>query len=163
MKPAADYPDRMTIEREGAQGIVTDIDGNVYQTVFIGERVWMAENLKTTKYNDGSPLLTQLSDSDWRNTTSGAYAVYPLDDVNGINSGLEMLAAYGALYNWYALENDNLCPDGWHVPSDEEWKELTDYIESVNNSNVGNQLKSCRQDGSPLSRECAVSQHPRHK
>ncbi len=160
-KSAVNYHDRITVDEENTQVTLADIDGNVYQTVFIGERVWMAENLKTTKYNDGSPILTRLSDSDWRNTSSGAYTIYPHDDVYGINSESDMLETYGALYNWYAVENDNLCPAGWYVPGDDEWAELIDYIESINSINIGNQLKSCRQDGSPLGGECAVTQHPR--
>jgi len=160
-KPEANNIDRIAVKLDSPQRTVTDVDGNVYQTVLIGEREWMAENLKTTKYNDSTPITTGLSDLDWRNNTSGAYTIYPHDDVRGINSESDMLAAYGALYNWYASENDNLCPDGWHIPSDEEWTELTDYIASVNSINIGNQLKSCRQDGSPLGGKCADSQHPR--
>jgi len=110
-------------------GTVTDIDGNEYQTVKIGNQWWMAENLRVTRYRNGDAIPTGLSITAWENTTSGAYAIYPHDDVDGINSDGEMVDAYGKLYNWYAVDDDHgLCPVGWHVPSDEEWKELEMHL-----------------------------------
>jgi uncharacterized protein (TIGR02145 family) len=94
-----------------------DVDGNVYTTVTIGTQVWMAENLKTTKYRNGNAIPTNLSNTDWWNTTAGACAIYNNDAANN--------TAYGKLYNWYAVaDSRNLCPTGWHVPSDTEWKTL---------------------------------------
>lgn len=100
---------------------VTDIDGNVYQTVQIGEQVWMAENLKTTKYKDGSAIPTGYSGSDWGELETGAYAVYDNSDPES--------ATWGRLYNWYAVDDSrSICPEGWHVPSDNEYTILTDYL-----------------------------------
>ena len=100
---------------------VTDIDGNEYEIISIGNQVWMAENLKTTKYKDGTEIPTGYSDSDWSNLSTGAYAVY---DNNSSNAGI-----YGNLYNWYTVDDERgVCPEGFHVPSDEEWKELEIYL-----------------------------------
>jgi len=149
---------------------VTDIDGNVYQTVIIGEQEWMAENLRVTKYNNGNAIPTGLSNTDWSNATSGAYAIYDHNEWNtdGINSPEEMVAAYGKLYNWYAVDDARgLCPEGWSVPSDADWTALVNYVvsEGFPNSNVtngaGNALKSCRQVGHPDGGDCDTSEHPR--
>ncbi len=100
---------------------VTDIDGNIYETVQIGEQVWMAENLKVTHYNDGSEIPTEYSNSEWENLSTGAYAVY---DDNESNAD-----TYGYLYNWYAVDDSRgVCPTHWHVPSDDEWKELEMFL-----------------------------------
>ncbi len=104
-------------------GTVTDIDGNVYNTVTIGTQCWMKENLKTTRYNDGTAIPTGLSDAAWQNTTSGAYAIY---DNNAANN-----TTYGKLYNWYAVNTGKLAPAGWHVPTDAEWSTLTNYLGGV--------------------------------
>ena len=102
-------------------GTVTDIDGNVYETVQIGEQLWMAENLKVTKYNNGDEIPTGHSDSDWSNLSTGAYSVY---DDNSSNADI-----YGKLYNWYTVDDSRgVCPEGWHVPSDNEYTVLTDYL-----------------------------------
>jgi len=108
---------------------VTDIDGNVYQTVKIGDQVWMAENLRTTRYHNGDAIPTNLDNTQWQNTTSGAYANYLHGSVYGINSDAEMVAAYGKLYNWYAVDDSRgLCPEGWHVPTDTEWTTLVNNL-----------------------------------
>jgi uncharacterized protein (TIGR02145 family) len=99
---------------------ITDIDGNTYSTVTIGTQCWMRENLKTSKYNDGTSIPTGLSDAAWENTTSGAYAI---NDNNAANNTI-----YGKLYNWYAVNTGKLCPTGWHIPSDVEWTVLTDFL-----------------------------------
>jgi len=93
-------------------GPVTDIDGNIYQTITIGTQTWMAENLKVTHYRNGDPIIT-----DWT-SYSGAYGVYN----NNANNEVE---TYGNLYDWYAVNDSrNIAPEGWHVPTDEDWKEL---------------------------------------
>lgn len=141
---------------------VTDIEGNVYKTVTIGTQIWMAENLKTTTYNNGTGIPNVTDDGEWANLSTGAYAWYDNNyDVHG-NS-------YGALYNWYALETGNLCPSGWHVPAETDWAKLVDYLINEYNltndpddvNGVGNKLKSCRQENSPLEGECETSDHPR--
>jgi len=100
---------------------VTDIDGNTYKTVKIGTQVWMAENLKTTRYNDGIniPLIT--NDTSWRNRTAPGYCWYNNDETT-------YKGTYGALYNGYTVNTGKLCPTGWHVPVWEEWQELRTFL-----------------------------------
>ncbi|MDA3867415.1 MAG: FISUMP domain-containing protein [Salinivirgaceae bacterium] len=97
--------------------ILTDIDGNTYEVVQIGTQVWMAENLKTTTYKDGTSIDLVTDNTAWENNTTGAYSWYNNDEATYADT-------YGALYNWYAVNTGNLCPSGWHVPTDEEWKTL---------------------------------------
>ncbi len=104
-----------------ADGTVTDIDGNVYQTVQIGTQVWMAENLKVTHYRNGDSIPNVTDNSQWKNLSSGAYCDY----ANDPNYSL----TYGRLYNWYAAEDARgLAPAGWHVASDAEWQTLVNYL-----------------------------------
>lgn len=98
---------------------VTDIDGNVYEVVNIGPMCWMKENLRTTRYSDGSAIQDANEKSDWANANSGAWANYDSDPSND--------ETFGKLYNGYALANDKLCPDGWHVPSIQELQDLVNY------------------------------------
>ena len=102
-----------------SDGTVIDIDGNVYQTIIIGGQEWMAENLKVTHYRNGE-IIPQLEDNnDWGSTISDSYCAY-----NNVESNVEI---YGRLYNWYAvIDNKNIAPEGWHVPSDTEWQTLID-------------------------------------
>ncbi len=100
---------------------VKDIDGNVYKTVTIGNQIWMGENLRTTTYNDGTPITLMESDSGWNNSITGQYCWY-MDDKATYGS------KYGALYNWYAADRFKLCPDGWRVPNDNEWITLKNYL-----------------------------------
>ena len=128
--------------------LLTDIDGNVYQTVKIGDQWWMAENLRVTRYRNGDAIPTGLSNDEWQNTTSGAYAIYPHGSVDGINSDAEMVAAYGKLYNWYAVDDDRgLCPEGWHVPSDDDWTLLVTYLGG--SRLAGGKMKSTRTEPDP--------------
>jgi uncharacterized protein (TIGR02145 family) len=134
--------------------IVEDIDGNIYQAVQIGDQCWMAENLNVTRNSSGA------------NIGRICYS-----------NNLANCELYGGLYTWATMMNGSassngnpsgvqgICPNGWHIPSDAEWTELTDYL--INNylditaSNVGNKLKSCRQVSSPLGGDCSTSTHPR--
>ncbi|MCX6335307.1 MAG: fibrobacter succinogenes major paralogous domain-containing protein [Bacteroidia bacterium] len=100
---------------------VTDIDGNIYDTVAIGTQVWMVENLKTTKYNDGTSIPLVTVEAAWSNLTTPGYCFY--DNDAGTNK-----ATYGAIYNWYTVNTGKLCPTGWHVPSDAEWTTLTNFL-----------------------------------
>jgi uncharacterized protein (TIGR02145 family) len=100
-------------------GVVTDADGNVYNTVTIGGQVWMAENLKTTKYNDGTVIPLSADNISW--ITSGGYCWY--DDDKASNKSV-----YGALYNWSTMTSNKLCPVGWHVPKRAEWTTLITYL-----------------------------------
>ncbi len=148
-------------------GSVADIDGNEYKIVVIGDQEWMAENLRVTRYNNGDAIPTGLNDAEWLYTLQGAYAIYPHDGIPGLNSEEEVIEAYGILYNWYAVNTGNLCPEGWSVPSDADWMQLVDYAanQGFPNTDVangtGNALKSCRQVNSPLGGDCDTSGHPR--
>ena len=98
------------------EGTVTDIDGNVYRTITIGQQEWMTENLRTASYSNGT-LVTNIADMDeWEaNTSEGSWVFYDNDESND--------AVYGKLYNWYAVtDSQGLCPEGWHVPSDDRRK-----------------------------------------
>ncbi len=110
---------------------VTDIDGNEYPSVIIGEQEWMAVNLRTTRYQDGTTIPSGHSDTEWMELTTGAYAVYPHTMIEGLSTEAEVLQAYGALYNWYALAAGELCPAGWRVPTDDDWKLLEGTVDSA--------------------------------
>jgi uncharacterized protein (TIGR02145 family) len=127
---------------------VKDIDGNVYKTVKIGEQVWMAENLRTTHYNDGISIPTGHIDEQWIGLETGAYAIFPHTIIlDGLNSDTEVMEAYGALYNWFAVETGKLCPAGWHVPSLDEWTTLINNAGGV--QSAGGKLKSIRTSPEP--------------
>ena len=102
-------------------GSVSDIDGNIYMTIQIGTQLWMAENLKTTKFNDGTVIPNITDNLEWRNLTTPGYSWYN-------NDAAAYKTTFGALYNWYAVSTDKLCPTGWHVPMESEFKTLTDYL-----------------------------------
>jgi uncharacterized protein (TIGR02145 family) len=112
--------------------LISDMDGNTYNAVSIGTQIWMNENLKTTKYRNGSTIPNIVANSDWQSLTYGAWSYY---DNNVSNN-----AVYGKLYNWYATQGDSLCPLGWHVPSDAEWTILTTYLGG--DKIVGGKLKA---------------------
>jgi uncharacterized protein (TIGR02145 family) len=100
---------------------IIDIDGNVYQTVLIGDQCWMMENLKVTHYRNGDPIPNVTDLDDWIDLTTGAYCEYNNDPAN--------VETYGRLYNWFAGDDSrNIAPDGWHVPSLAEWQTLVDYL-----------------------------------
>ena len=96
---------------------VTDVEGNIYKTVIIGTKVWMAENLKVTKFNDNTDITLASVASEWIALTGPGYCWYNNDpDFNK--------PTYGALYNWYAANTTNICPTGWHVATDEEYNAM---------------------------------------
>jgi uncharacterized protein (TIGR02145 family) len=107
---------------------VADIDGNTYNTVLIGTQCWTKENLKVTKYNDGSNITLDASggyfgtaSQTWTSQPAGARTIYNNDNT--------YFANYGYLYNWYAAtDNRKICPDGWHIPSDSEWSTLETFL-----------------------------------
>ena len=107
---------------------ITDIDGNVYQTINIGDQLWMAENLKVTHYRNGDAITHITDNKQWANdidwgidSKSGKYCSYENNDT--------YVSTYGRMYNWYAAnDNRGLAPEGWHLPTDEEWKELEMYL-----------------------------------
>ena len=100
---------------------MTDQEGNVYKTIVIGTQEWMAENLNTSLYRNGDAIPTNLDNTTWQNTTDGAWAYYDND--------ISYACPRGKLYNWFACTDArNLCPQGWHIPSDNDWTELTNYL-----------------------------------
>jgi uncharacterized protein (TIGR02145 family) len=99
---------------------ITDIDGNTYPTVNIGNQCWMSENLKTSRYRNGGLIPNVTDGTAWSNSTTGAWSYYNNDVSNN--------AIYGKLYNWYTTLGDTLCPTGWGVPTDAEWTTLTTYL-----------------------------------
>lgn len=105
-------------------GSMSDIEGNIYKTVLIGIQNWMAENLKTLKYSDGSYIPNITDNTSWATITYGAYCWY--------NNDISNMNIYGALYNWYAVNTGKLCPTGWHVPSDSEWSILENTLGGKN-------------------------------
>ena len=108
---------------------VTDIDGNVYNTVKIGTQVWMVENLKVTHYRNGVSIPNITNNLKWNTIETSAYCIYDNDSKNA--------AIYGLLYNWYAVaDKNNICPKGWHIPSDTEWNILEKYLDNTVDTNV---------------------------
>jgi uncharacterized protein (TIGR02145 family) len=103
-----------------AMPTVTDIDGNVYTSVLIGNQIWTVENLKTTHFNDGTEIPLVTGNSQWVNLTTPGYCWFNNDNTNK--------AKYGALYNWFAANTNTLAPAGWHVPTDAEWSTLENYL-----------------------------------
>jgi uncharacterized protein (TIGR02145 family) len=101
-------------------GGIKDVDGNVYTSVTIGTQVWLVENLKVTKYRDGSAIPNVTDGGQWSSLTSGAFCNFENSTSNG--------NTYGRLYNWYAVKTGNLCPTGWHVPTHDEWITLRNYL-----------------------------------
>lgn len=112
---------------------VTDVDGNLYNTVTTVSQVWMVENLKTTKYNDGIPIPLLSDAGSWTAAKNvPAYCWYN-------NDAASYKATYGAIYNWYSVNTGKLCPIGWHIPTDNEWTILTSYLGGENAA--GTELK----------------------
>jgi uncharacterized protein (TIGR02145 family) len=110
-------------------GSVTDVDGNVYQTVKIGGQWWMVENLRVTHYRNGDPLTNVTDSTQWANLNLGAFCNY--------ENKTSYVSDYGHLYNWYAVKDDRgLAPKGWTVPSDDDWLKLEDFV-----NGYGSELK----------------------
>ena len=102
-----------------------DVEGNSYSVVLIGTQTWMAENLRTTSFNDGTFIPYVMDNTEWQNLTVPAYCWYN----HGRNIGGDTYGnKYGNLYNWYAVNTGKLCPEGWHVPTDNDWKVLTTFL-----------------------------------
>ncbi|MCF8460873.1 MAG: hypothetical protein K9G46_09120 [Flavobacteriales bacterium] len=112
---------------------VTDIDGNNYSVVTIGSQCWMGENLKTSKFRDGSQIAQVTDGEQWKNLSTPAFCFYNNDNSNN--------DTYGKLYNWFTIEDPRgVCPTGWHVPSDAEYAVLTKYLGSADDV-AGGRLK----------------------
>jgi uncharacterized protein (TIGR02145 family) len=101
--------------------LVYDADGNIYHTVHIGDQVWMVENLKTMHYQNGDIIPLIKNAQEWSQTLEGGYCFYGNKDT--------IISTYGFLYNGYAIvDTRNICPEGWHIPSDSEWQKMIDYL-----------------------------------
>jgi uncharacterized protein (TIGR02145 family) len=125
------YGDDVTFVTSSAT--LTDIDGNTYNTIVIGTQTWMAENLKTTKYRDGTNIPNITDNASWGTQTEGAYCWYNNDITSNKN-------VYGAIYNFFTtINNRKLCPTGWHVPTDAEWGVLINYLGGL--STAGGKMK----------------------
>jgi len=116
--PAAPPPE---IDHTGEIDTIVDIDGNKYKTVGIGTQIWMAQNLKVTKLNDGTEIPEAKVDEEWRTPRTPKFCWYDNDYLN-------YQRYYGALYNFYSVSSGLLCPVGWHVPGKSEWKTLANYM-----------------------------------
>ena len=109
--------------QSGANGdTVMDVDGNAYHAVKIGTQVWTVENLRTTKYNDGSSIPLVKDSAAWGNLTAPGYCYY------NNTADIDTIKKFGALYNWYVVDTKRLAPKGWHVPTDPEWSALTAFL-----------------------------------
>lgn len=116
-------------------GVVEDQQGNIYKTIIIGSQEWMTENLKTTIYRNGDPITNVTNNSQWANSTTGAWCYN--------NNNAQFDCPYGKLYNWYAVSDPrNVCPAGWHAPSISDWMSLLSSIGVDSETNVGGKLKS---------------------
>ena len=102
------------------ENTIKDVDGNIYKTVKIGTQTWMAENLKVTKYNDGTNIDLLLDSVAWSKTLKGAYTEYKGDITNALK--------YGYLYNYYTVSSQKICPTGWHVPTIKECESLSTFL-----------------------------------
>ena len=115
-------------------GSIKDSEGNSYKTVMIGTQVWMAENLRSVKYKDGTPIPLVTDNNAWSALVEPGYCWYT-------NDKHSFRADYGVLYNWSTVETGNLCPSGWHVPSSAEWSALFNYLGGTGISGAGIRLK----------------------
>jgi len=111
----------ITLNLIQAQNTVKDADGNIYKTITIGKQTWMAENLKTTKYNDGSAIPLVTDSIEWAKFETIGYCWYE-------NNDAKFKSPNGALYNWNTVNTGKLCPSGWHVPANAEWARLINVL-----------------------------------
>jgi uncharacterized protein (TIGR02145 family) len=105
-----------------ARTTITDVDGNVYHTVRIGNQVWTTENLRTTKFSDGTPIPHVPDSVEWHSLYSPGYCYF------GNTNNADSIRKLGALYNWYCVDSMKLAPPGWHVPTDDDWDTLQNYL-----------------------------------
>lgn len=120
----------LSLTRTNAQ-TVTDIDGNIYPITVIGKQVWMAENLKTIRLNDGKSILLVPDAKKWKELKTPGYCF--------LNNDIANKDIYGVLYNWFTVDTKKLCPKGWHVPADREWAEMILFLGDENTA--GDKLK----------------------
>lgn len=119
------YGNELTFKTLAPPATIQDYEGNIYKTLIIGTQIWLAENLKSTKYNDGTSIPFVIDNTIWANISTPAYSW-------NNNDAATNKSVYGALYNWYTVATGKLCPTGWHVPTDTEWTLLTTFLGGVN-------------------------------
>lgn len=144
-KEAPEQPSQtQTPQPPSPTGTVTDVDGNQYNTIVIGNREWMMDNLRTTKYCNGDPIPN--TTTSWVALTTGAWVNFENDNQND--------NTYGKLYNWYAVNDErNICPCGWRVATDDDWTALTDQFGGL--AEAGGNLKQAgTQQLVPTEYEC---------
>lgn len=125
-----DFTNREMRQGNPSTGSLTDMDGNVYKTIKIGDQWWMAENLKVTHYRNGDAIQNISANNGWISLSVGAYCEYDNDR--------KKITTYGRLYNWYAVNDSrDIAPSGWHVPSDAEWQILVEYLGGTSNAGGG--------------------------
>jgi uncharacterized protein (TIGR02145 family) len=123
---------------------IQDIDGNTYNIIRIGNKFWLRENLKTTHFNDNQPIPQVADNVTWYfGLLTPAYCWYD-------NNPNENKDTYGALYNWYAVNSNKLCPEGWRVPSNEEWDEMAGLLWGNNVAGGRMKLTGTIENGSGL-------------
>ncbi|WP_299333642.1 fibrobacter succinogenes major paralogous domain-containing protein [uncultured Psychroserpens sp.] len=116
----SDSDDNNTTNAWSCGDSIVDVDGNTYSTVNIDGQCWTVQNLDVSKYNDGSMIPNITDQTEWVNTTEGAWSYY--------NNDITLGVAHGKLYNWFAIETEQLCPEGWHVASSNEWNTLVNNL-----------------------------------
>ena len=127
---------------EEVETTVTDADGNIYNTITIGDQVWMLENLKTTKYNDGTQITQysfEVNGINW-GSLNNEEAFYQWADTSDLNNVVEeelTIDAYGAMYNYFAIETGKLAPEGWRIPTVADFQALETFL--ANDGHTGNQ------------------------
>jgi uncharacterized protein (TIGR02145 family) len=119
-------------DNEKAPDPVIDIEGNIYKTIKAGSQIWMAENLKSTLLNDSTAIPLVTDPENWRSLSTPGYSWYNNDDQTNQTT-------YGALYNGYTVNTGKLCPAGWHVPADEDWQLLREFL--IDTVNAGGMMK----------------------
>lgn len=109
-----------TVSAQKAGESAKDVDGNIYESVVIGTQTWLTENLKSTRYDDATEIKEMKDNGEWAKATAPGFCWYNNDAANKDE--------YGALYNWHVIKNGNICPKGWHVPTDAEWTTLETFV-----------------------------------
>ncbi|NLG18079.1 MAG: hypothetical protein GX556_12175 [Fibrobacter sp.] len=118
-------PNNAELFAQWIPNVITDADGNEYSTVLIGNQIWTVENLRTTKYNDGTPIPNVTDDAEWAALTTPGYCYH------NNTTDADTIKKWGALYNWYVVSPTNpekIAPEGWRVPTDTDWTVLEEYL-----------------------------------
>ncbi len=111
---------------------INDVDGNLYHQIAIGNQIWLDKNLQVTRFNNGEMIPLIAENKEWSNLTAPGYCFY--------QNKKENATSFGVLYNWYVIDKGNICPVGWHVPSDAEWTDLSTFLGG--DLIAGSQIKS---------------------